>query len=493
MKITKKILAALIAVVVLASALSLTCVADGRSTISCKTTATVGETITVTLRISPDAKDNEIIGVEGNFTYDADKLSYVDNDTAKNDSGGSVRFALVNSSSTTFMFKVVSAGKCVVGANNITYSGGADNSQYNVTGSSVSINITDAAAEQEVKTIAALSSLRLSGTELSPAFSKNTTSYSAQVSNTVEKINVSATPAAGCKVTGTGEVKLDYGENKHTVTVTADDGSKKVYTITIKRLTAEEAAALEAEKNVENPLAVKVGEKDLTIVKDISEITVPKGFEQISLDFKEEQIGVITDESYTLYYLHDATQNTTNLYTYDSEKDEFSALTYVLLDDRLYIWEPEIEDAIAPQGYYSDIFALTAGSAPVYRSENQKMADFCWLNVYYDGETGYYRYDTKQGVLQRSPDFVIAIATDVVAEPDGFSLSTLMNISLVGKIILALMLIAIIVVVVLVVLLIVKLTNRDDDDSIVFDTMGEEMEFVSSEEIDLSRISEDDF
>jgi len=73
--------------------------------------------------------------------------------------------------------------------------------------------------------------------ELTPAFNANRTGYSVNVPNNVDRITVSATPAANnATVTGTGSHTLNVGNNTIRVVVTAPGNSiSKTYTITVNR------------------------------------------------------------------------------------------------------------------------------------------------------------------------------------------------------------------------------------------------------------------
>lgn len=74
-------------------------------------------------------------------------------------------------------------------------------------------------------------------------FKRDKTEYSTEVPNNVTKVNVYATALdKNAKVSGAGDVQLKEGENTVKVTVTADAGNTKVYTLTIKRRTAAEDA-----------------------------------------------------------------------------------------------------------------------------------------------------------------------------------------------------------------------------------------------------------
>lgn len=72
-------------------------------------------------------------------------------------------------------------------------------------------------------------------------FKAANTSYTVNVPNEVETIEVYANKGHDKQtITGTGKKSLNEGSNKFTVTVTAEDGTKKAYTVTVIRLAKEE-------------------------------------------------------------------------------------------------------------------------------------------------------------------------------------------------------------------------------------------------------------
>ena len=80
-----------------------------------------------------------------------------------------------------------------------------------------------------------LSSIVVEGYELNEEFNKDTLEYTVSVPSDTEKINLNATvedKTAG--VSGTGEFEVSEGDNKFELIVTAQNGAKKVYTVTIK-------------------------------------------------------------------------------------------------------------------------------------------------------------------------------------------------------------------------------------------------------------------
>ena len=97
-------------------------------------------------------------------------------------------------------------------------------------------------------------------------FSKNTSkeSWSAEVPNDISEVEVYASPKDNkAKVEGTGKVSLKEGDNTVKVKVTAEDGTTKTYTLTIKRKTTEDQAKENGEARLKN-LGIKPKEYDFT-------------------------------------------------------------------------------------------------------------------------------------------------------------------------------------------------------------------------------------
>lgn len=81
-----------------------------------------------------------------------------------------------------------------------------------------------------------LSKLQVDKEGLTPNFNKNKTSYSITVREDVSSLNITAVPEVSTsKVSISGNTDLKVGDNKIYVTVTAESGSKRVYTITVTK------------------------------------------------------------------------------------------------------------------------------------------------------------------------------------------------------------------------------------------------------------------
>ncbi|MCL2462749.1 MAG: cadherin-like beta sandwich domain-containing protein, partial [Defluviitaleaceae bacterium] len=86
---------------------------------------------------------------------------------------------------------------------------------------------------------ASLSALSIDQGTLTPGFGAETLAYTADVENSVDSITVTATASdPKATVTGDGAHSLDVGENIITVTVRAEDGTTRDYTITVTRAEA---------------------------------------------------------------------------------------------------------------------------------------------------------------------------------------------------------------------------------------------------------------
>ena len=155
-----------------------------------------------------------------------------------------------------------------------------------------------------------LASLAISSGKLTPAFHAETTEYRVELAATVTSINITASAAdAKAKVNGTGTKALEPGENKFSITVTAENGAVKTYTI----------VAVVNEK----PLVyTKYNGKDLGVVRNVKDIKAPKDFVEttVKLDGKEVKAWKNDAMKITLVYLIDEKTSEKNFYIYDTKK-----------------------------------------------------------------------------------------------------------------------------------------------------------------------------
>ncbi|MCQ2555231.1 MAG: cadherin-like beta sandwich domain-containing protein [Clostridia bacterium] len=142
-----------------------------------------------------------------------------------------------------------------------------------------------------------LSNITVSQGELYPSFAYNITSYTATVEYKTEEVVVgykTSNGNASAKISGSN--KLNVGDNKRTITVTAENGSTKTYTVNVIR--AQEDGTLPDGTNYyeikkQNALGITIDEKEFMILDDFKGIRVPDGFSLDVVSYNEFDIPVI--------------------------------------------------------------------------------------------------------------------------------------------------------------------------------------------------------
>lgn len=203
--------------------------------LNCPESGKAGETISCSINASSSANIN---GVTANYNFDSgvSLVSFTPSNGLSN-YGSSVKgFAVgntngVGNSTNVGTLKVTLPSNATsnqtykIGLTNV---GGSDTNFDDLSGSSVSKSVR---IKSNINT---LSSLSVSGANIN--FSENNTSYSATVSSETIVISANAKDSRA-SVSGIGTKTLNYGNNTFNITVTSEDGNKKIYTININRPT----------------------------------------------------------------------------------------------------------------------------------------------------------------------------------------------------------------------------------------------------------------
>ena len=222
---------------------------------------TRGSTISVNININSvtGTSDGKLFSFGGYVVYDPEYLEYQSFE-GKNGFTGSIntannKVALADYSMSvgassgiigTLKFKALKSGTTTL---NITTPSATDsNSNLTVAFTQKSITITEPQSSNSK-----LSSLEVVGQTLSPAFNKNTTSYTVTVPEDTTSVSINATAEdTKARVSGTGTVTLSGNSTTARVTVTAENGSSTPYVITIKKQQA--AVEPEPEKSSDSTL-----------------------------------------------------------------------------------------------------------------------------------------------------------------------------------------------------------------------------------------------
>ncbi len=126
-------------------------------------------------------------------------------------------------------------------------------------------------------------------------FKAGTTSYNVTVPSDVEAVEVYATAQdSKSKIAGTGKKQLQEGENKLEVTVTAEDGTKKTYTINVTKSgkTENTEENEETEENKENE-ETKESSKGLSELK-IENLELTPKFQTDIYEYTLKYVGTET-------------------------------------------------------------------------------------------------------------------------------------------------------------------------------------------------------
>ena len=357
------------------------------STISVKGTnrkVVVGETIKVTITVS---SSKSLGSWEFDVKYDTDKLSLVSSTLeGKTRSVGFVSDSKTKSKTYTMTFKAKKSGTAKVYVDNSLVFG-YDESMLPASEGNTSLTlITQAELEASYSKDNYLKSLSVDGYDLTPDFNKDTLEYSLELENDIREIKVSAAANdSKSDVDGTGKHELVEGENKITISVTAENGNVRNYIInaTVKEL---------------NPINVTVDDKNYTVVRKSEQLDAPSTFVGTTTTINGEEVPAFESSitGYLIVGLKDESGNI-SYFIYDDN-------TYTLYEERLfngitlYVKEP-LESEI-PEGYVKSDLSIGGVPTVVYRSEDNPYPVIYGINVQ-TGQTNFYNLDEEEMTLQR--------------------------------------------------------------------------------------------
>ncbi len=231
-----------------------------------------------------------------------------------------------------------------------------------------------------------LASITIEGYTLTPEFNKDTLEYSVTVPSTVNSVKIDAKAnESHATVSGTGELEVSEGVNTFEIVCTAETGVKKTYVVLV---------------NVEdiNPINVKIGEEDFTIVKNAKNLTKPESYEEKTIEIDGNSIPAFYSDvtHFTLIGVKNSI-GTINLAIYNEENNTYklyneinqSTLTLYLID-----FENNLE------GYVKKDIVINDVQVPVYAYNEDSRFVICYGMDIHTGKYDYYEYDTKEGTFQ---------------------------------------------------------------------------------------------
>jgi hypothetical protein len=372
----------------------------------------VGEIVNINITLSENVMQCDFY-----INYDSNIIVPTGGDY---DAGGNGILRFVSADKRTFniTFKAINPGTTNISIIKSTAQMGSANEDYMSINASIGkVTVTAPESYSDDNT---LSSLEISPGVLSPAFSSNVTTYTTSVGSDCDRLTVSATAndsKATIKVSGT---RMDPGLNTTTITVTAEDGSKKVYTIKTTKgdnVTTPEQASKEAEETdgtnqdgttsgdnnsiIQEP-TVRVDDYEYKIISSFAEDSLPSGYVQSETDYNGIKIavGMGINTRVMLAYL-ESTDGTgeSGFYVYDSVKKTFSKYIEVYQPELSYCILPIDESSMElPDGYEAGRININNREVDVLLDKTGNYALF--YGVSSTGDTGWFRYNINDGTIQ---------------------------------------------------------------------------------------------
>lgn len=307
-------------------------------------------------------------------------------------STGTITVTISDSSNAVLNGSYVSVG----GSRTITVSNkqSSSNSSSSSSNNSSSSSNTTTTQEPEVKKSSEknLSSLSVSEGTLSPKFSSGTTTYKVDLTSETESLTISAKAKdSKAKVSGTGKKELKIGENNFTVTVTAEDGSKKTYTISVYV--------------TEKPTQfVKLGNQNLGILNNLSKTDVPKGFEKSTIKIDNKDVTALQnkDMGLTLLYLQNE-DDSTGFYIYDVDNNKvLSKYQTVAVNGKTYVLMDAPDNLEAIQDLKTATIKIGDVELSGWKFEDEALSHYTLVYLMNEaGETQLYTYEDTEGTLQK--------------------------------------------------------------------------------------------
>lgn len=352
----------------------------------------VGNTVTVNIKV----KSSSYFGtIEFTPSYDKSKLKLTSG------SSSVLWYGKEKQKSFTYKFKAIATGNTTVTVKSVAVRDYSNEGEMKLSkGSSTIKIITQSQLEASYSKNNNLKNLKVDGLKLSPTFNKNTTTYKVEANSNTTSVNVKASVEdSKSRVSGTGKHKVSEGDNKIKVTVTAQNGSTKTYTIIVSVIDP-------------NPIEVLINENKYTIVKRESSLTSPNDFEKTTIEINSQKVPAFYNETnnYTLVGLKD-TEGDIELYIYNSEDNTYEKYNEVKLD--VFNFFPlKIDKEI--DGYNRSIITINDIEVEALSKDN---SDFYIIHAR-DLETGkdnYYTYDKETNTMIRyssSKEKIIVNNTD---------------------------------------------------------------------------------
>lgn len=349
---------------------------------SSKENVSVGDTITTTVTINSDTP----IGYYSyTLDYNPNKLKLLSASSYIVDSPNNNNTKKIKKD---FKLKVIDKGTSKISVKSYAITSFSDENKINVIINPVTINTEGLISTYSNNNY--LSTLKIDNYKLNPTFNKKTLNYKLNLNSDIEKINIVAKAESDkASVTGDGEISLLEGENKVEITVTSESGKEKIYTILI---TVKD----------ENPIKVKINDKEYTLVKNISALEIPEGYKAVKIKIDSKEVGALYSDitKYTLVGLKDENGNI-RLYIYDEGNNTYTPYNEIVFNKISFL---PLKTNETLEGYQTYNETINKVDLECYKLSSN--SDYCiiyGMNIN-TGEKGWYSYNKKEESIQKYND-----------------------------------------------------------------------------------------
>lgn len=341
----------------------------------------VGNTFSVTIKVS---SSTALGSWEFTPSYDKNLFKLV---SGESPAVGYASNSSTKSKSYSYKFKAISNGTGKISVKSYgVYAYNESKLSVSVSSKSVTV-ITKSQQEASYSKNNNLKSLKIDGLKLSPSFSKYTTKYKATAESNTTKINIKAyAEDSKSKVSGTGTKKVSEGENKFNITVKAENGTTKTYTVIVNVIDPK-------------PIEVTVNDIKYTVVKRESNLDKISDFKSSTTKINDQSIPCLYNETndYTLVGLKNS-DGDISMFLYDKQNNTYSLYEDAKLS-QMNIYPLEIEDSFKPNEKRTqikiddvDFDAIMLSASGLYIVKARDL----------DNATDeYYEYDEKTNTLIR--------------------------------------------------------------------------------------------
>ena len=244
-----------------------------------------------------------------------------------------------------------------------------------------------------------LKSLSVDNYKITPDFNKDTTEYKLDVDESVEKINVKASPNSNkAEVKGVSEKNLTPGENTIEIKVVAENGNEKVYKllVTVKDL---------------NPISVTIDGKKYSIVKKNNDILE-------KLEYCDEEIIKIKDQDVVSYINRNTkirlvilkdSDNKPGYYIYNEHSKKYSLYKTVTIGG---VTLQLIDPPSTVKHFKKSIVDIKGEKVTIYKINKEDKVGLIYGTNVKTGNTDFYVYDTEEDTLNRYYDDEVKVVNN---------------------------------------------------------------------------------